>query len=91
MGGFGPSADHLTTVYTVYYQGQPVTPFSADIHDFLTHKVAQWQRIEAVQWAQIGWRDWAVTRYPDETPPGPEMAGVGRSSSGDHCGTDDGQ
>lgn len=82
VGGAGPTAADMTTVYMARYPGEPFAPFSADVHEFLTDKAARevqrWRRMEDSQWAHIGWRDWVMTRFPDETPPCPEMAGVGR-------------
>lgn len=39
MSGSGPSGADLTTVYIVHYREEPFfVPFSAIIHDFLTHR-----------------------------------------------------
>lgn len=90
VGGSRPSAADLTTVYTVHYHSQPSIPWSADVHEFLTlitsYAVERWREIENTAWAQIGWRDWAVTRYPNDTPPCPEMAGVGRLQRAEDTG-----
>lgn len=81
-GGSGSTLADLTTVFTVHYSGEPFLLLSEVIHEFLTlvasFAVRQWQATENARWAQIGWREWAVTRYPNETPPCPEIGGVGR-------------
>lgn len=82
VGGAGPTVAHLTTVYMVRYPVESFSPFSVEVDQFLTDRaereVQRWWQIEGTQAAAIECRDWGMTRFPDETLPCPEMAGVGR-------------
>lgn len=83
VGGTGPTAANLTTVYAMDDQGSFPGPFSQHVLEFLAEKadmqVRQWMLNEVNQWSKLGYRDWRLAHLPVDTPPCAEMAAVALS------------